>query len=232
MPAGPALFFRETELQVTFSTPAGSAVRPQARPAHPLVVRITHWVGAYAMICMILSGWQIYNASPILPFRFPPWATLGGWLGGALAWHFAAMWLLLADGAVYLGYSILSGHITRDMWPVRPAAVARDLWAALTLRLHHRTGEYNAVQKLLYLGVLTCAVLIVCTGFAIWKPVQLAPLTGLLGGYDVARRIHFALMSVIVAFLVLHVALVAIVPSTLLSMITGGRRALDAGQEP
>lgn len=199
--------------------------RERVRPAHPLVIRITHWVGAYAMFCMILSGWQIYNASPILPFTFPHWMTLGGWLAGGLAWHFAAMWLLAIDGLVYLAYGFASGHFRNDFLPISPGGVWRDLKSALLFRLHHRLGHYNAVQKLLYAGVLLVVVLTVLTGLAIWKPVQLGWLTAIFGGYDIARRIHFVLMTLIVGFIIVHVALVAIVPSTLLTMITGGRRA-------
>jgi len=202
---------------------------PPPRRPRSLVIRLTHWVGAYAMICMILSGWQIYNASPILPFVFPRWATLGGWLAGALAWHFAAMWLLVADGVIYLGYGALSSHFRRDFLPITPSGVWRDLRAALAFRLRHEHGTYNAVQRLLYAGVLVVAFLTVLTGLAIWKPVQLHPLTALFGGYDIARRIHFALMTLIVAFIAVHLALVAIVPSTLVTMITGGRRAEPLG---
>ena len=199
------------------------------RRLRPLTVRLTHWVGAYAMIYMILSGWQIYNASPILPFVFPRWATLGGWLAGALAWHFAAMWLLVVDGAIYLAYGVLSGHFRRDFLPITPSGVWRDLRAALAFRLRHEHGTYNSVQKLLYAGVLVVTVLTVLTGLAIWKPVQLQWLTAAFGGYDVARRIHFALMVLIVAFVVVHLALVAIVPSTLVTMITGGRQPGPVG---
>ncbi len=191
--------------------------------AHQLVVRVTHWVGAAAMIVMILSGWQIYNASPVLPFSIPRSVTLGGWLGAGIAWHLAAMWVLIADGLVYLVWGLATGHFRRHFLPVRPRDVARDFWAALSLRLVHRQGRYNAVQKLLYVLVTAAAVLAVLTGLSIWKPVQLGELTWLFGGYDVARRIHFALMCGIVAFLVVHVVLVVLVPSTLVSMVTGGR---------
>jgi len=204
---------------------------PRPKPAHPLIVRLTHWIGAYAMICMILSGWQIYNASPILPFTFPHWATLGGWLAGGLAWHFAAMWLLVADGLIYLAYSLISGHLRRDILSIAPRAVARDFVAALTFRLPHEAGRYNAVQKLLYAYVLLAAIALVLTGLSIWKPVQLAPLTALFGGYDIARRIHFWLMTSIAGFLVVHLALVALVPSTLPSMILGRPLRRPAHQE-
>ncbi len=211
-----------------------TAQHPSAgtRPMHPAIVRITHWVGAAAMIAMILSGWAIYNASPILPFVIPPSITLGGWLGGGIAWHIAAMWVLMADGLIYLVWGLASGHFRRDFLPLSVQGVARDFWAALTLRLVHRLGSYNAVQKLLYVLVLGASVLAVLSGLSIWKPVQLGSLTWLFGGYDVARRIHFALMSAIVGFLIVHVVLVALVPSTLVSMVTGGRRVAvrrDAG---
>ena len=193
--------------------------------AHPAIVRLTHWTAAAAMICMIMSGWRIYNASPILPFMFPEWATLGGWLGGALNWHFAAMWALIGAGFVYLVYGVVSGHFLRDIRPAGPRAVLRDMVAALTLRLTHREGHYNAVQRLLYTGVLVVVVLTVTSGLSMWKPVQLGWLSWIFGGYAVARVIHFAMMAAIVCFIVVHLALVVLVPSTLRSMITGGRVA-------
>jgi thiosulfate reductase cytochrome b subunit len=198
--------------------PQGPSV---ARAAHPWPVRVTHWIGVYAIFCMVLSGWEIYDASPSLPFLFPPWATLGGWLAGAIAWHIAAMWLLFADGVAYLAYGLFSGHFRRDLPPPAIGPVFDDLSRALRFRLPHRLGHYNAVQRLLYLGVILTILLSVATGLSIWKPVQLFWLTGLFGGYPVARGIHLALMCMIVAFVVVHVALVAIYPRTLVSMVAG-----------
>ncbi len=180
-----------------------------------------HWIGAYAVICMMLSGWQIYDASPSLPVTVPGWMTLGGWLAGAIAWHLACMWLLIADGAAYLVYGTVTGHLRRVFGYPRPGEVWRDLRLALRFRLGHRLGAYNAVQRLLYILVIAAMVLAVVTGFAIWKPVQLGWLTGLFGGYPTARLIHLGLMAAIAAFLVVHVALVALFPRTLLSMIAG-----------
>ncbi len=214
----------ETDVQTYPPKLAAASGRGAGRvAAHRLVVRVTHWVGAAAMIVMILSGWQIYNASPVLPFSIPGAVTLGGWRGAGIAWHLAAMWVLMADGLVYLAWGLASGHFRRHFLPVRPRDVARDFWAELSLRLVHRRGQYNAVQKLLYVLVTVAAVLAVLTGLSIWKPVQLGEVTWLFGGYDLARRIHFALMCGIVAFLAVHVVLVALVPSTLVSMVTGGR---------
>ena len=193
--------------------------RNKIRPAHPVAIRIMHWIGVYAMGCMIFSGWEIYNASPSLPFMFPAWTGLGGWLGGALAWHLSAMWLLFADGIAYLIYGFASGHFRRDLKPPRPAEVGHDLVAALRARLKHRMGHYNAVQRVLYAGIIVVIMLQVMTGLAIWKPVQFGWLAGLFGGYPIARGIHLTGMFCIVAFVLVHVAMVAIHPSTLKSMI-------------
>jgi thiosulfate reductase cytochrome b subunit len=196
-------------------------VRPETsrRPAHPVAIRIMHWIGVYAMGCMIFSGWEIYNASPSLPFLFPAWTGLGGWLAGALAWHLSAMWLLFANGIAYLIYGFTSGHFRRDLKPPRPAEVTQDLNAALHFRLKHQIGHYNAVQRALYVGVISAVILQVLTGLAIWKPVQLGWLAGLFGGYPIARGIHLATMFGIVGFILLHVTLVVIYPRTLKSMI-------------
>jgi len=227
---------------VTDST-AGHLNRISNVIVHPLTVRVTHWLNALAMIIMIMSGWRIYNSDPILPFSFPVWPTLGGsyegsvdihnedGLAGALQWHFAGMWLLAINGAIYLAYGLLSGHFRHAFFPVGPAAVLRDTLAALQFRLPHRLGAYNAVQKTLYLGVLTAGVVMVLSGLAIWKPGQFQELTWLFGGFDVARVIHFLGMAAIVAFLIVHVALVVIVPKTLPPMITGRAPAHEAHGE-
>jgi thiosulfate reductase cytochrome b subunit len=188
---------------------------------HPIAVRITHWVNAAAIVVMIASGWRIYNASPLFPFVFPAWLTLGGWLGGALAWHFAAMWLLAGNFAIYLGYGLMTGHIRRRLLPLRPREAWRDAMLALHFRLPHSGSRYNAVQRLLYVLVGCGIVLAMVSGLAIWKPVQLHSLTILLGGYEIARRVHFLAMAGIVGFIIVHLAMVAIVPRTLLSMLTG-----------
>jgi thiosulfate reductase cytochrome b subunit len=188
---------------------------------HPLPVRLTHWVNAFAIVCMVMSGWGIYDASPLFAFRFPAWATLGGWLGGAIAWHLAAMWLLVGNGLVYLAYGLISAHFRRSLLPVSPGAVGRDLVAALRLRLAHRSGEYNAVQRLMYLGVILAGLLAVASGLMLWKPVQFDAVLYPLGGYEVMRRVHFVAMAGIVGFVVVHLALVVMVPRTLPAMITG-----------
>ncbi|MGH6855452.1 MAG: cytochrome b/b6 domain-containing protein [Aestuariivirga sp.] len=191
---------------------------------HSLSVRVFHWVNAFAIIVMIMSGWRIYNASPLFAFRFPNEITLGGWLAGALQWHFAAMWLLVLNLLVYLLIGLFGGHFRRSFLPVTPASVFRDVGKALRGRLPHETGTYNAVQKASYIGVLAVIVLTILSGACVWKPVQLQSLTALMGGYEGARLVHFAGMTLICAFIVVHLVLVAIVPSTLLPMIRGWAR--------
>ncbi len=197
-------------------------VRAKRPVIHPLYVRVTHWINAAAVLIMVGSGWQIYNASPLFPFTFPSALTLGGWLAGGLLWHFAAMWLLVANGLVYLFVGLVTGRLRRRLLPIRPAEMLRDLGAALTGRLGHADlAVYNAVQKALYLGVLLAGALIVASGLAMWKPVQLQWLAALLGGYEGARLVHFFAMAAIVAFLFVHVAMALLVPRSLRAMILG-----------
>jgi thiosulfate reductase cytochrome b subunit len=210
-------------------TADASAARLPLAPAnvviHPGWVRVTHWINVVAMSVMITSGWRIYNASPLFPFAFPPAITIGDGidgLTGALLWHFAAMWLLVVNGIIYLTLGIVSGRFRRKLLPIRPAEVVSDLRAALAGKLSHDDiSVYNAVQRLLYVGVIAAGVLIVLTGISIWKPVQFQEITAVFGGYDVARFVHFFAMAAIVGFLLVHVVLAVLVPKTLRAMIIG-----------
>ncbi len=200
---------------------------------HPLSRRILHWVMALSILVMIGSGWRIYNASPIFDFTFPEWITLGGDVGAslarhgdpgvasAIAWHFAAMWTLAVAYILFLLWGIVSGHFRRDFLPVGPRSVMRDMVAALRFRLEHRLGEYNAVQKMAYWGVLAAVAVMLLSGIAIWKPVQTYPLELLFGGFQGARVVHFLVMAGIVFFLLIHVGLTLLVPRTLLAMVVG-----------
>jgi len=189
---------------------------------HPRWVRICHWVNALAILVMIGSGWQIYNASPLFDFEFPKQITLGGWLAGALLWHFAAMWVVVINGIVYVTLGIVTGRFRRKLLPIRPGEVITDVKAALSFKLaHDDLSHYNAVQKLLYTGVIVAGIVIVLSGISIWKPVQFQELTALFGGYDAARYVHFIAMAAIVGFLIVHVVLALIVPKSLRAMITG-----------
>src|ERR1700712_78553 len=188
----------------------------------PAWVRALHWTNAVAMVLMILSGWQIYNASPLFGFSFPPSITLGGWLGGALLWHFAAMWLLMVNGLIYLAFGLATGRFRKKLLPITPGGVISDTRAALTFKLSHDDlSKYNSVQKLLYAGIIVVGIVIVLSGLSMWKPVQLYWLSMLFGGYDIARYVHFICMAAIVGFLVVHVALALLVPKSLRAMIIG-----------
>src|SRR3982075_3888703 len=207
------------------SSLAASDERTALSPAkviQPAWVRTVHWINAVAMVLMIMSGWQIYNASPLFGFRFSGAITLGGWLGGALLWHFAALWLLMVNRLIYLALGFASGHFRKKLLPITPGGVISDARAALTGKLSHDDlTRYNYVQRLLYAGIIVVGIVIVLSGFSMWKPVQLQWLTALFGGYDVARYVHFICMAAIVAFLVVHVALALLVPKSLRAMIIG-----------
>jgi thiosulfate reductase cytochrome b subunit len=195
-----------------------------ASAIHPGWVRVTHWINAIAMLVMIGSGWEIYNASPLPLFdvELPKSITLGGGLPGALAWHFAAMWAVATNGVVYVALGLATGRFRAKLLPIRPRQVLSDMAAALRGRLaHDDLSVYNAVQRLLYLGVICAGVVIVLSGLSIWKPVQFQELTTLFGGYDRARYVHFFAMSTIVLFLIVHIALALIVPKGLRAMILG-----------
>jgi thiosulfate reductase cytochrome b subunit len=199
-----------------------AADKAAAKAIHPVWVRVWHWTNAVAMVIMIMSGWQIYNASPLFDFVFPKSITLGGWLAGALLWHFAAMWLLAVNLLVYVILGFLTGRFRRKLVPISPSGVIADTKAALTGKLaHDDLSKYNSIQRLLYAGIILVSVLIVLSGLALWKPVQFQYLTALFGGYDVARYVHFFAMAAIVLFLIVHVIMALLVPKSLRAMLTG-----------
>jgi len=207
-------------------------------PRHHWIVRLTHWVNVLALGIMIGSGLRIFNAYPgfarpggtfcCYPFEgksIPSVVIFGGWLAGARHWHFAMMWLLIANGLLYMGYVYLRGA-WRDLVPRRNDP--RDVWAMLRFYLgldreHPRQGKHNAMQRGAYFAMPWVAALTVTSGLAIWKPVTLGPLTDALGGYQWARYWHFLSMLALVVLALGHVFMVISVdPWSLRSMITGG----------
>ncbi|AIR06075.1 cytochrome B561 [Cedecea neteri] len=189
---------------------------------HPLWLRLCHWLNALAMLIMVTSGWRIYNASPLFNFQFANELTLGGWLGGALQWHFAGMWLFAVNGMIYLLCNLFSGRFRQKYWPLSPREFFQDAFAALRGKLAHADlSHYNMVQKAAYLFVIADSLLLVVSGLVVWKSVQFALLRELLGGYDTARFIHFYAMSAMIGFVVVHLLMVALVPRTLLAMLRG-----------
>lgn len=205
---------------------------------HHAVVRVTHWINAIALTIMVGSGLRIFNAYPkfarrgetfcCYPFEgkpIPGWATFGGWLAGARNWHFAMMWVLVINGLIYLGFIYLHGE-WRDLAPRR--GDIRDSWEMIKFYTYARKdhpvqGKHNALQKGAYFAMPIIAAMAVLSGLAIWKPVQLAFLTNLMGGYVWARYWHFVAMTLIVLLTFVHIFMVFFVdPYSIRSMITGG----------
>jgi thiosulfate reductase cytochrome b subunit len=206
----------------TVNTVANSTGPMPSLTIHPVWLRVAHWLNAVAVVVMVSSGWRIYNAAPIFNFRFPREIALGGWLGGALQWHFAGMWLLALNGLVYLALNVFSGRFKRKFLPLRAAVIWNDLRDALHGRLSHANPRhYNGLQRVAYLGVILDLLLLVLSGLVLWKSVQFPLLRDVMGGYEVARRIHFFAMATLVAFVAGHVLMVALVPRTLLAMVSG-----------
>lgn len=203
--------------------PKPRSTNDTARTIQPAWVRIAHWLNALAAVLMMLSGWRIYDASPVFAgFRIPTGITLGGWLGGALQWHFAAMWLLVFNALFYLAMNLVTGRIRSKFFPLSPKAIVHDLAEALKGHLSHADpSRYNAVQKFAYLFVMLDITVLILSGLAIWKSVQFPILRELMGGYDFARVVHFCAMALLAGFIVVHLAMVALVPRSLLTMIRG-----------
>lgn len=193
------------------------------RQMHPPAVRTMHWLNAVAMLVMVTSGWKIYEDEALFgTVHFPDAITLGGEAQGALQWHYAGMWLLVANGLAYVAYGLATGRFRRLWLPIRPAEVLATLRDTLHLHLaHDDLTRYNAVQKVMYVGVLAIGALQVISGLAIWKPVQFAELTALFGDFQGARLAHFFGMTAIVLFVFVHATLALLVPRTLRAMLTG-----------
>ncbi len=189
---------------------------------HPGWLRAMHWLNAVAVVVLMMSGWRIYNATSFLGFGIPKDLTLGGWLGGALQWHFAAMWLLGLNGLLYLLLNLSTGRLLRKFFPLSPKAVVADLREALKGRLAHADPtHYNMVQRLAYLFVMVDSVVLVLSGLVLWKSVQFPLLRDLMGGYESARLVHFFAMAGLAAFVAVHLLMVALVPRTLVYMVRG-----------
>ncbi len=184
------------------------------------MIRITHWINVPVLVIMAMSGLEILLAYPFFGPRgaemdwvplsgwMPPeWMRMGGWLAGGRDLHFAFAWALVLNALVYLIYLGVSGEWRR-----------RLLWKA------QPNQRYNVLQRAAYTSALGLAILEVLSGLAMWKPIQLHRLTALLGGYDLARVLHFLAMLGLFAFLIGHVVMVAIHWRKFPEMITGGDR--------
>ena len=207
-------------------------MKPTLTRLHPLPVRIMHWINAFAMIAMIMSGWGIYDDDVIIHgLHFSSALRLGSWAAPSLLWHFAAMWVLALNGLAYLIYGFATGRLRERMLPIRIDALVQTIRETLHFKIaHDDLTVYNAVQKLLYIVVILAGISQVVTGLLIWKPIQFSSAVALLGGFQAVRVEHFVGMSVIVGFLMVHVALSLLVPQTLWAMLSGGPRLQPRGK--
>jgi thiosulfate reductase cytochrome b subunit len=208
-------------------------VAPKPRRLHPLPLRIMHWINALAVIIMTTSGWKIYNDEVIFGWlHFPESITLGVWAQHGLQWHFLGMWIFVINGLCYVTYGIITGRFRQKLFPISVGEVFATVGDALRFKLKHDDlTHYNAVQKILYLGILLVGVLTVLSGLAIWKPIQFSELLALFYDFQTARIVHFLCMTAFVLFLCVHIALALLVPQSLVAMIAGGPIVNGAGEQ-
>jgi thiosulfate reductase cytochrome b subunit len=215
------------------------ASRPPVK-RHHWIVRFTHWATLVLLIGMVTSGLQIYGAyakfgerggpyyvNPLQDAGFPGWSRLGGWLAGGLNWHFALMWGLVGVGLLYLCYLVASGEWRSLLFRPKDVrgAIAMQQYYLRLRKDHPPQGKHNPLQKLAYTFIVLLGLLSVLSGLAIYKPVQFAWLTTLLGGFQAARYWHFWAVWIFVAFTIVHVVLVfAVDPPSLRAMLTGWYR--------
>lgn len=208
---------------------------------HHGIVRLAHWLNAVALFGMIASGLQIYMGyrhfglrgaplplpNPLDGKSIPAWGRLGGWLAGGLNWHFALAWPFVLTGLLYVGFLAMTGEwraLAFSPRDIRPA-IQMQLYYLRLRKDHPPQGKHNALQKAAYSSIIVLGAICALSGFAIYKPVQLAWLTGLFGGYELARYWHFVAVWLFIGFTLLHVALVFLVdPASLRAMITGWYR--------
>ncbi len=202
---------------------------PKERRLHPLPIRVMHWINVVAIFIMIGSGWKIYDDDVIFGWlHFPDFLTIGKWAQHGLQWHFFGMWIFSLNGLAYLAYGLATGRFRRKLLPISVRDLLGTVGEALRFRLRHDDlTHYNAVQKILYLGIILIGILIVISGLALWKPVQFSELAALFGSFQTIRLVHFLCMAAIVGFLVVHVTLALLVPQSLAAMITGGPSVPD-----
>jgi thiosulfate reductase cytochrome b subunit len=215
------------------SAPSNGSASAKVRRLHPLPLRIMHWTNAVAIFIMIGSGWKIYNDDVILGFlHFPDSLVIGKWAQYGLQWHFFGMWIFVLNGLAYLTYGVTTGRFRRKLFPISIREILVTVGDALRFKLgHDDLTHYNAVQKILYLGVMSIGILIVISGLALWKPVQFSELSGLFGSFQNIRIVHFLCMSAIVAFILVHVTLALLVPQSLVAMLTGGPEVDDGAPD-
>lgn len=212
----------------------------EARPRQPLPIRLAHWINIPLLVIMAGSGLQIFVAYPYLGprgalYRWyplqglepPAWLRLGGWLAGARHLHFAVAWFLILNGVLYILYLLASGEWRRRVFlPTRdaPNAIAMFGYYLRIRKTPPPEDFYNGLQRLAYTSAIVFGIVVVLSGLAIYKPVQLYWLADLFGGYDVARVVHLSALVLLAAFAATHLILALMHPRTIIDMVTGGRR--------
>jgi thiosulfate reductase cytochrome b subunit len=226
----------------------GRATTQHSYFRHALMVRVLHWINVIALVVLLMSGLQIFNAHPTLNWGkssytgapafftlthgFPSWMTLPGvqWLAMGRRWHLFFAWLFVTNGLLYVAYSVASRHLSRDLAP------SRSDWRSIGqsirdhLQLRHALGEaarrYNVLQKLAYLFVIFGLLpFVILMGWALSPRLDtvIPGWVDLVGGRQSARTLHFIAAWALVAFVLVHVFEVVItgVVNNLRSMITG-----------
>jgi thiosulfate reductase cytochrome b subunit len=210
------------------------------RREQPWPIRLSHWANIVLFVIMAGSGLQILAAYPLMgpvgrsygwyPLQgssAPDWLRLGGWLAGSRALHFAFAWFFIGNGLIYLAYVLASGE-----WRHRGLSSGKDFGQAWRVALAYlRVGPpvpisegYNALQRVAYTVAVGLGALLVLSGLAVYKPVQLQLLAACFGGYDGARAVHLLALLALVLFSIGHVMMVALHPRTLLTMLSGGKK--------
>ena len=212
-------------------------MKKQLEKKHPLAIRWLHWISFPLLSMMIWSGLLIYWANAIysvklfgselfhfFPAPFYEFLGIPFRLAEGLSLHFFFMWLFLINGIIYVIYLAFSGE-WRALLPIPGSFKRAPLVALHDLHIVKKLppqGKYNDAQRIAYTGVILMGAGSIITGLAIYKPLQLAWLTSLLGGYGWARWEHFWLMILFVLFFVVHVAQVVLAGwSNFRSMVTG-----------
>jgi Ni/Fe-hydrogenase b-type cytochrome subunit len=218
-------------------SPDAERFAPDIRAAyeHPYIVRVTHWLTAVSLFVLIGSGLQIFMAFPSFGPKIPqenfieiPEAfRIGGWLAGALMWHFTFMWIFVATGVAYLIYQFASGRYRmvlftpRDLPGVWPMVKHYALWRPEPPAI----APYNPLQKLAYTATILLGIASVATGLALFNPVQFSWLTWLMGGHSRARVWHFLAMCGFLAFIPGHLVMVVLHGwKNFVSMLVGWKR--------
>jgi len=222
---------------------------------HAVITRITHWINVLCLSVLLMSGFQIFNAHPmlhwgklgadfdpsLLKLRFPNWATLPGYqdLATGRLWHFFFAWLFVVNGLVYLAYGIISGHFRRDFVPTghQLRHIGTSLWEHIRLRFPRgeEARHYNVLQKFAYIGIVLLLPFMLLTGLTMSPAINTAApwLLDLFGGRQSARTLHFIFAWGIVGFVFIHlIAVLAAGPiNEIGSMITGRWRIEPDGKD-